>query len=153
VQSISEIKTELGNIGQLNGSKGARLGISGMISVLCGGGTYEGYEIKTSEHTYLMLISNETCCCESWGYFTSDDSIDEYVGKTLIDVALTDKALNTLEVEESGYYDDCGGIQFVNFKFADGSVLQFAVYNAHNGYYGHPIIFAKDEEIFLSDTL
>ena len=39
------------------------------------------------------------------------------------------------------------------FKFADGSVLQFAVYNAHNGYYGHPIIIAKDKEILLQDTL
>lgn len=82
-----------------------------------------------------------------------EDNTEDFIGKTLIDVELTDKALNTQKVEDSGYYEDGGGIQFVNFKFSDGSVLQFAVYNAHNGYYGHPIIIAKDTEILMEDTL
>ena len=103
-------------------------------SMLWGGyGEYDGYKITTEKTEYLILIDNGQCCCESWGYFVSEDDINDYIGKDLIDVALTDKALNNKKLKESGYYDDYGGIQFVDFKFSDGSVLQFAVYNAHNG--------------------
>lgn len=115
--------------------------------------SYDGYKITTSEQEYLILINNGQCCCERWGYFSSEDDFSNYIGKTLLDVSLTDKALNTKKVEESKYYDDCGGIQFVDFRFTDGSVLQFAVYNAHNGYYGHPIIIAKNRKILLKKTL
>ena len=55
-------------------------------------------------------------------------------------------------LEKSGYYEEEGGIQFVTFK-TNKSVFQLAVYNCHNGYYGHGIIVAKDEEILLNDTL
>jgi hypothetical protein len=138
----------------LDGNNGSRLGFSQMLSGLFGGyGSYDGYEIKTDEHCFLILISNEQNCCESWGYFSSNDSVSDFIGKTLIKVELTDTALNSSKVDESNYYNDEGGIQFVDFKFSDGTVLQFAVYNAHNGYYGHPILILKDENILLSDTL
>lgn len=150
--SIEEvIGLHLGNTGR--DSEKARLGIAQMINCLCGYSSYDGYKVKTSEHEYLILIDNAQNCCESWGYFASEDDFDSFIGKNLNSIELTDLALNNKKVEESGYYDDYGGIQFVNFKFNDGSVLQFAVYNAHNGYYGHPIIIAKDEDILLQDTL
>ena len=150
--SIDEvIGLHLGNPGR--NSEKARLGMAQMINYMCGCSSYDGYKVKTSEHEYLILIDNEQNCCESWGYFASEDDFDSFIGKSLNSIELTDLALNNKKVEESGYYDDCGGIQFVNFKFNDGSVLQFAVYNAHNGYYGHPIIIAKDENILLQDTL
>jgi hypothetical protein len=60
--------------------------------------------------------------------------------------------LNQTVVKESGYYEDEGGIQFVDFV-TDKGVFQLAVYNAHNGYYGHGILVAKDDEILLNDTL
>ena len=152
VISIEEITNlRLGNTGQ--NSEKASLGMIQMLNALMGYGEYDGYKITTEKTEYLILIDNGQCCCESWGYFVSEDDINGYIGKDLIDVALTDKALNNKKLKESGYYDDCGGIQFVDFKFSDGSVLQFAVYNAHNGYYGHPIIVAKGEEIICQDTL
>ena len=123
-----------------------------MLNALMGGSSYDGYRIKTDKHEFNILIDNGQCCCESWGYFYLNDDEQEFVGSELLEVNLTDKALNKQKVEESDYYDDCGGIQFVDFV-TDKGVLQFAVYNAHNGYYGHPIIFAKDEEIFHQDTL
>lgn len=150
--SIEEVfGMHLGNVG-CNSEK-ARLGIAQMINGLCGYSSYDGYKVKTSEHEYLILIDNAQNCCESWWYFESEDDFDSFIGKSLNSIYLTDLALNNKKVEESGYYDDCGGIQFVNFKFDDGSVLQFAVYNSHNGYYGHPIIIAKDENVLLQDTL
>lgn len=125
-----------------------------MLGPLMGCVEYDGYKITTSEHEYNILIANGQYCFESWGYFSSDDDFDGFIGNGLVDVELTDKALNNIKVEESGYYiGDDGGIQFVNFKMDNGSVLQFAVYNSHNGYYGHPIIIAKDDDIILHETL
>ncbi len=115
---------------------------------------HDGYEIVTDKHKYLLLIDNGQCCCENWGYFASNDDFNSFIGKTLYGVDLTDTALNTKQVEEVDEFDlDAGGIQFVNFSMSDGSVLQFAVYNGHNGYYGHPIAFIEDDCLILSDCL
>lgn len=153
ILSIEEVtNVQLGNTGKMTGSKGSQLGVSQMLSVLMGGSSYDGYRIKTDKHEFNILIDNGQCCCESWGYFYLNDDEQEFVGTELREVNLTDKALNKSKVEESDYYEEDGGIQFVDFV-TDKGVLQFAVYNAHNGYYGHPIIFAKDEQIFYQDTL
>ena len=154
VISIEEITNfTCGNTGNTVGKNGSQLGMASMVGVLCGKEEYDGYEVKTEKHRFLILISNGQSCCESWGYFASNDDAKEFIGKILIEVTLTDKALNSKAVEESGYFEEAGGIQFVDFCFSDGSKLQFAVYNAHNGYYGHPILVAKDEDILCSDTL
>lgn len=154
ILSIEEITNlKLANLGAMNGSNGSQRGIMQNINALFGGyGEYDGYIIKTENHEFNILIDNGQCCCESWGYFYMNDDEQEFIGAELLEVNLTDTALNKEKVEESGYYEDYGGIQFVDFV-TDKGVLQFAVYNAHNGYYGHPIIFAKDEEIFHQDTL
>lgn len=153
ILSIEEItNVSLENTGSLNGSNGSRLGIMQIMSGLMGGASYDGYKVKTDKHEFLLLIDNGQCCCESWGYFYLNDDEQEFIGSELRAVNLTDKALNKKKVEQSGYYEDYGGIQFVDFE-TDKGTLQFAVYNAHNGYYGHPIIFAKDKEIFHQDTL
>ena len=149
IEEIHDLK--LANIGKH--SEKAQLGMVQMLNALMGYAAYDGYKITTSEQEYLILIDNGQCCCESWGYFSSEDDFGNYIGKTILDVYLTDNNWVTAAPTYSGYYDDFGGIQFVDFKFTDGSVLQFAVYNAHNGYYGHPIIIAKDKEILLQDTL
>ena len=155
IESISEIHDfQIGNRAPLNGSDGSRMGFTSMLGALIGYSKYDGYEVKTENHRFLILIDNEQNCCESWGYLSSDDNLSDYIGKTLLDVILTDTALNQKAVDKSDYYgDDEGGIQFVDFKCSGGSVLQLAVYNAHNGYYGHPIFVIKDEEILLSETL
>lgn len=154
IVEIKEIHdVNLKNVGALKGTNGSRLGMSQMINAISGYGSYDGYQIKTDEHEFNILIDNGQSCCESWGYFSSEDDFEEFIGKELKEVNLTDVALNKKKAEESDYYDcDEGGIQFVDFVFY-GRVLQFAVYNAHNGYYGHGIIFAKDAEVFHQDTL
>lgn len=116
--------------------------------------SYDGYQITTTAHEYQLLIDNGQSCCENWGYFASNDDEQRFVGKELANVEMTDVGLNTKNVKDiSEYGFDEGGIQFVNFKMADGDVLQIAVYNAHNGYYGHDIVFTKDGEIILSNWL
>lgn len=155
IKAIEEIRNvKLQNTGNLNGSNGSQLGLSQMLNTLCGYGEYDGYKITTDQHEFNILIDNGQCCCENWGYFSSNDSFEQFIGKELKEVNLTDTALNKEKAEETSPYGyDGGGIQFIDFAFTDGNVLQFAVYNEHNGYYGHGVIFAKDTEIFLSDTL
>lgn len=153
IKAINEVNDiQVGNTPGLDGKN--RPGIMHVINHLMGYSKYDGYCVETTLHKYLLLIDNGQCCCESWGYFASNNDFDSFIGKVLESVEMTDVALNTKAVEESGYYDgECGGIQFVNFRMSDGNVLQFAVYNEHNGYYGHPIYFVKDAEILLEDCL
>lgn len=154
IMKIEEINDfSIGNTPGMNGKNNP--GVIHMINSLClGYSKYDGYCVETDSHKYLILIDNGQCCCESWGYFTSNNDFNQFIGKWLENVELTDTALNTDVVEKSDYYDgDEGGIQFVNFKTSDGDCLQFAVYNAHNGYYGHPIYFIKDDDIILEDCL
>jgi len=155
IKNIEEVyNLTLGNKGNLNGKNGSRLGIADMINGLCGWGSYDGYQIETEEDEYLILISNGQSCCENWGYFSSEDNFQKFIGKEIKDVRLTDTALSQKLLEDNDCeYVDQGSIQFVDFVMTDGSVLQFAVYNSHNGYYGHSIIIAKNNEILIDDTL
>ena len=152
IKAIEEVSNYgVGNQTPMSGSHGARLGLSGMLNSLSGGMHMDGYRVVTDKHEYLVLIDNSQSCCESFGYFSTDDNLPEYIGKELLAVELTDTSLKTEFIEEIKYLDE-GGIQFVTFKTSGGD-FQLAVYNAHNGYYGHGIIVAKDNKILLQDTL
>lgn len=151
IKKIEEINgLKLSNISNLDGS-GGRLGLSQMINGFCGYGEKDGYLVETDKHTWHLLIDNGQSCCESWGYLWSDDDLSRYIEKELLKVKVTDVALNTKMIEkEKEIYE--GAIKFVDFIFKD-DVLQFAVYNNHNGYYGHDILIARDKKIILSDVL
>lgn len=139
-------------VANLECKNGSQLGVAQMINTLCGYSAMDGYKVETDKHTICVLIDNGQSCCESWGYFSSEDDMNRFVGTELKEINLTDKALNVKKVEESGYYEDEGGIQFVDFV-TNEDIFQLAVYNAHNGYYGHGILVAKDNEILLNETL
>lgn len=120
--------------------------------------TFEGYEIITDSHTFKVLIENRQQCCENWGYFSSNDEpFERFIGKKLMDVRLTDTALNTKTLDELGLCFDSRlvecDIQFVDFVFSDGDVLQLAVYNEHNGYYGHDILVTMDSDVIKEGCL
>ena len=154
IVSIEKVK-DLGirPIAPLEG-KGGRLGFMQMLGNVFGGTDMDGYKVATDGHTIHILIDNGQSCCESWGYFASEDDLTAFIGAELREVKLTDTALHQERVEASGYYggDDGGGIQFVDFLTSQGT-FQIAVYNAHNGYYGHGIVVAMDNDILLNETL
>lgn len=151
IKSITEIHDfECGNIFAPEGSGNARLGFMQMVSSLAGGHNMDGYEVVTEKSTIRILIDNEQSCCESWGYMSSDDELEYYYGATLNDVELTDTKLERMKIEDD-YYDE-GGVQFVTFKTDKGD-FQLAVYNGHNGYYGHGILVAVDDKIIHQDTI
>lgn len=153
IKKIEEVKDiKLGNTGDMYGKNGARLSVSGMLNSLCGYSTYDGYKVETDKNEFYILIENDQCCCEDWGYITTNDDINDFIGKTIKSVVFTDTQLGNKEIKELEYVEK-NEIQFVNFKTTDGDTLQLAVYNSHNGYYGHNIIIAKNEDILLEETL
>lgn len=99
--------------------------------------SYDGYVITTDKQEILCLISNYQSCCENWGVMESQDDMSDFIGSELLDVKLVDKALNVARWDkERGYGLDEGDVMFVNFETNRGT-FQIAVYNSHNGYYGH----------------
>jgi hypothetical protein len=52
-------------------------------------GTQDGYKVTTNRHVYYVLIDNDQSCCESWGYLSSDDDLEQFVGSELEKVELT----------------------------------------------------------------
>ncbi len=115
---------------------------------------YDGYMVKTDSHVFQVLIENGQHCCENWGYFSTPDDCEKFIGAELIDVVLSNTELNQqrcMEIMGDPYFPSdwrsglsYGDIQFVDFKTNRG-VYQLAVYNAQNGYYGHSIKVIIDE--------
>lgn len=105
-------------------------------------GKYSGYVIQTEKQEIKFGISDHQTCCENWGYFSSEDDFAEFIGSDLISIETVDIALNIDSFKEQDVeIDDC---MFVNFKTTNG-LLQFTVYNAHNGYYGHDVILISEQ--------
>jgi hypothetical protein len=110
---------------------------------------FDGYVITTEEQLIKIGIENEQNCCEHWGYLSSDDDFSHFIGAKIIDIDLTDEALKSIKVklkkEKLVNNDDRGtNIIFVNVN-TDRGLLQFSVYNNHNGYYGHKVAVLADQ--------
>lgn len=97
----------------------------------------DGYEITTDKQNILVLIENDQLHCERWGYICTNDDIKEFIGANLLSINLTDIALSNTNLPAADWSNNME-IQFVNLH-TDKGLLQLAVYNAHNGYYGHSI--------------
>ncbi len=109
------------------------------------GGGMDGYKVTTDKQEILVLISNDQSCCENWGYFSSHDEEKDFVGAMLTGISLVDNALDVKKFNETLDYGlDEGDVQFVNFE-TDKGTLQLAVYNSHNGYYGHSILIKSNQ--------
>lgn len=85
---------------------------------------------------YLYSINCE-CCCENWGYLSSEDDFGSFIGSELKNVYVTDSELGTI-VSNMKEDLDAGSAMFINVETTRG-LLQFAAYNEHNGYYGHDV--------------
>jgi hypothetical protein len=103
-----------------------------------------GFQIVTTEQTITLAIDDESSCCESWGYFLTEDDTAKFIGAALLSVEITDTNRSGRIFETGWDYKegenieplDDGDVMFVDIR-TDRGVLQFVAYNAHNGYYGH----------------
>ena len=99
-----------------------------------------GCWVRTNLQTIEMSIDNGQSCCERWGYFWSNDNVEEFIGAELLSVEIVDKSLNMKLFVAN--VDDEDAI-FINLNTSNG-ILQFTIYNQHNGYYGHRVnIYSK----------
>lgn len=108
---------------------------------------YRGYLVETEKESIFVLISDEQHCCEQPGYVTSDDNLDNFIGADLRSVEVVGEDYNIVSelLPDEDEYKATFTV-FINFN-TDRGVLQMAVYNQHNGYYGHDALFIKGKTV------
>ena len=109
---------------------------------------YEGFEIVTDQQTIYVGIDNQSKCCEEWGYVSTIDNLEDFIGAELLDIVVVDENLiaTSIKLKEMGrnIEDDEFGAIFVNFETAKG-LFQLTMYNVHNGYYGHDVTIISNQ--------
>lgn len=113
--------------------------------------TYEGYEVKTNKRNILVLVSDVGDCCEVWGHISSDDDLPSYIGAELLDINWVDTDRKK-HFNDDLAFDEGGDMMFVDFVTSRG-LLQLAVYNDHNGYYGHPAKLIVGDSVEIDTVL
>ena len=102
---------------------------------------YEGFIIATNKQKIYIGVSAYRCCCESFGALISEDDIDKFIEAELLNIKITDTELKSYDFLENLFE---GGTMFVDIETNKG-VFQIAVYNIHNGYYGHAAIVKSEK--------
>lgn len=102
-------------------------------------GEYGGFLVVTSEQEISLLISNYQSCCESYGWMQSEDKLTKFIGAELLGLHSTDILLASMELVVKADRVEVDEAIFITLETNKGP-LQFAVYNEHNGYYGHNVI-------------
>ena len=109
---------------------------------------YDGYLIECVKtihekdyHTKIgILLEDEPQCCERYGMVISDDDIKSFIGAELIEAKeITAGDINLITDHELRGDEDTRSV-FFNLE-TDRGLLQFVVYNCHNGFYGHDCHF------------
>lgn len=101
-----------------------------------------GFQVTTDRREFFILLEDGAQCCERWGTIISEDDPQQFVGADLQEAYLTNSQLKDGMIQPFIYYQDDDrygrnlNLLFVNFVTSKGT-LQFVLYNAHNGYYGH----------------
>ena len=103
------------------------------------GNGWEGYKIKTNKQVIEIKIDSQRDCCEDWGHICSDEDLDRYKDAHLYSISIVDNdsrkdILVGLDIDDL----ESGNACFVNLDTNLG-IVQFALYNQHNGFYGHPV--------------
>jgi ABC-type histidine transport system ATPase subunit len=110
-----------------------------------GYGHLYGLKIITDKGDIVLVIDSESSCCEIFGgnFLETPDDITKYIGATL----LTVKDTNDYSLNPSEFSNETQ-LKITTTK----GVLQYAVYNEHNGWYSHSTflqVFDHTERGFL----
>jgi hypothetical protein len=120
-----------------------------------------GYKIHTNKQIITCFIDNNSDCCENWGFITTEDKLEQYVGSELLSIKLIDMDYKShpllinhnfpdildenddnlddnLDENDDNWHGNETSFCFIDVNTSVG-VLQFAIYNTHNGYYGHKV--------------
>lgn len=120
--------------------------------------SFDGAVIKLDDGSEIKFgIDNSQSCCEQWGYLAPKDDVKDFIGAVLLSV----KEVDTFPegVAKHDWIDEALNSTWGEFGWqgievqTNKGVLQFVVYNNHNGYYSHSTIFidheGKKEENYL----
>jgi hypothetical protein len=103
---------------------------------------YEGVIITLEDGTEIKIgIDDDQQCCEKTGFLSSNDDYSDFIGAEFLTVLTVDT--NNLVSKLKDIYET--DVAFINVETSKGT-LQFAVYNEHNGYYGHDVIVLNGAE-------
>lgn len=100
--------------------------------------SFDGYKIETNKQVILFLINNGQGCCEEWGYMTSEDDLESFIGSELVSIENVEEFNGKIKKTfvNDFYNEEPSDSILINLNTSKGT-LQFALYNDHNGYYGH----------------
>ena len=111
---------------------------------------YDAVVITTNQQVITIGIDNGQSCCESWGILLIQDDIQSFIGAELLGITTITRA-DLATAEKVPEDTDETNTLFINIQTSVGN-LQVAVYNCHNGYYGHDV-FVESTQLTLKDTL
>lgn len=102
---------------------------------------FDGFEIETDQQTIRFGISSKSSCCESFGYLSSSDNTQEFIGAEILSIKMDGDPLN---VNSTPGDIDAGGVMFVTVETSIGP-FQMTAYNSHNGYYSHEAVVVSTQ--------
>lgn len=121
---------------------------------------YSGFRIVLSDNNSIMFaIEDAQRCCESFGYISVNDNLEEFIGSTLQKVeVVTGKEYTKSElVVDSLNQANNIRIEVEECVFlvltTDKGELTFTVYNQHNGYYSHNVVVFVGNKIHLKTQI
>jgi hypothetical protein len=107
-----------------------------------------GYRITTDKQTILIGIEDFQGCCENWGYLTTEDSINDFIGAEIVGIEVIDDSYETHPLTKdssvANWESDETVVVFIDVNTSRGK-LQFVAYNEQNGYYGHTVIVSSNQ--------
>lgn len=105
-------------------------------------GSMDGVRITYDDGSSTEFgIESGQHCCESWNYLHSVDDPDEFIGAKVLAVEEVDTWPDT--IPPCGHGGSDFGFQAIRVT-TDRGLLDFVVYNEHNGYYSHSTLFRHD---------
>lgn len=93
--------------------------------------SYEGLIIETDKGSIKLVISDSQSCCEQWGalFFETPDDISQFVGAEILQI-------EDIDIKREEFIDNETQLRITT----DRGIIQYAIYNEHNGYYSHGTI-------------
>lgn len=102
--------------------------------------SYEGLIIETDKGMIKLAISDSQYCCEHFGalFFETPDDTDQFIGARIL-------SIEDISIKRDDYIKEHQETQLR--ITTDKGVIQYAIYNSHNGYYAHSTLKQVFESI------
>lgn len=122
--------------------------------------SYSGFRVVLSDNNSIMfVIEDNQQCCESFGYISVNDNLEEFIGSTLQKVeVVTGKEYTKSElVIDSLNQANDSHIKIEECVFlvltTDKGELTFTVYNHHDGYYSPNVAVFVGNKLHLETRI